>query len=249
VIGYVLLAEADGVARLTLDRPAKINALTAAMMELMAERITALGRRADLDLIVIEGRGPKGFCAGADVAEFAGGADALQRQLMALSRLMLAMERSGVPIAALIHGRTLGGGAAIAAQADLVVAADDTAFGYPEIHIGLFPAVVTAVLRRRLPEAQAHALTLGGRLLSAAEAQAIGLVTEVLPAAGFAASSEERLAFYRERAPALAASRGARPDGAAVLDYELGAARALLMHNFAAPATQAILRRFLERRH
>lgn len=244
----VLFAEADGVARITLDRPAKINAMTAAMMDRVADLVARI-QSGGHALLVIDGRGPKGFCAGADVAEFAGGAEALERQLVALSRLMLAIELSGVPIAVIAHGRTLGGGAAIAALADVVIASDDVAFGYPEIHIGLFPAVVTAVLRRRLPEAQAHALTLGGRVLNAAEAQALGLVTEVLPAAGFVTHAEDRIAFWCERAPAMASARAFRPDGAPALERDLAEARGHLMRNFAAPATQAVLRRFLDKRH
>ena len=245
---HVVLSAADGVARIILDRPAKINAMTAGMMERIATLLEQCGRDKH-QLVVIAGRGDKGFCAGADVAEFATGAEALDRQLVALSRLMLAMERSAVPIAAVVHGRTLGGGAAIAALADVVIASDELAFGYPEIHIGLFPAVVTAVLRRRLPEAQAHALTLGGRVLDAVEARAMGLVTEVLPAEDFKTTSEERLAFWRERAPALAAGRSFRPDGAVGLEHDLDAARAVLLRNFAAPETQAVLRRFLDKRH
>jgi len=248
VTDAVLFAEIGGLARIALDRPAKINAMTAAMMNRVAalvEQHQGEGRA----LLVIEGRGPKGFCAGADVAEFASGADALDRQLVALSRLMLAMERSTVPIAAVVHGRTLGGGAAIAALADVVIASDDTAFGYPEIHIGLFPAIVTAALRRRLPEAQAYALTLGGRVLTAVEAQAMGLVTEVLPASDFASRAEGRLAFWLERAPALAAARAFRPHAGAGLEQDLNAARERLLRNFAAPATQAVLRRFLGKRH
>lgn len=242
---HVLFAEARGIARITLDRPAKINALTAAMMERVAETVESCAARDDLALLVIDGRGTKGFCAGADVTEFASGATALERQLLALSGLALAMERSRLPIAVLVHGRTLGGGAAIAALADLVIAAEDTGFGYPEMQIGLFPAIVTAILRRRLPEAQAHALTFGGRVMSAAEAQALGLITEVLPAADFAARAEERILHYATRAPALAAARAFRPDGAAALEAELATARAILLRNFAAPATQAVLRAFL----
>ena len=241
----IAFAATNGIGRIALDRPTKINALTAAMMDRLADLIAACAARDDLVLLVIEGRGARGFCAGADVAEFASGAEALERQLLALTRLMLAMERSRLPIMVLVHGRTLGGGAAIAALADLVIASDDTAFGYPEMHIGLFPAVVTAVLRRRLPEAQAHALTIGGRVLTAVEAQALGLVTEILPAASFAALAEARIAHYAERAPALAAARACRPDGAAALEADLAAARIILLRNFAAPATQTTLHAFL----
>lgn len=244
----VRFAEAHGVARITLDRPAKINAMTAAMMDRVAALVEDC-QGGGYTMLVIRGEGPKGFCAGADVAEFASGADALRSQLVTMSRLMLAIERSRIPVAVLAHGRTLGGGAAIAALADIVIASDDTAFGYPEIHIGMFPAVVTAVLRRRLPEAQVHALTLGGRVLTAAEAVAMGLVTEVVPAADFAARSEDRIAFWRDRGPALAAARAFRPAGAAALEQDLAAACDHLMTNFAAPATQALLRRFLEKRH
>jgi enoyl-CoA hydratase len=136
----------------------------------------------------------------------------------------------------------------MAALADLVLAAEGTTLGWPEIQLGLFPAVVAAVLRRRLPEALVHALTLGGRLLSAAEAQAMGLVTEILPAEGFAEAAEARLAFHRARAPALAAARAARPAGAALLERDLDAACALLLRQHAAPATRTLLRRFVEPR-
>ncbi|WP_027283208.1 enoyl-CoA hydratase/isomerase family protein [Rubritepida flocculans] len=243
--GHLLLAEEGGLVRLTLDRPAKVNAMTAAMMEEMAERLGALGQRAGLDLIAIAGCGPRGFCGGADVREFAADEAALRRQLLAFSALMLALERSAVPVAVLAHGRTLGAGAAMAALADLVLASEDISFGWPEIHLGLFPAVVAAVLRRRLPEALVHSLTLGGRLLSAAEAQAMGLVTEILPARGFAARAEERLAFHLARAPALAAARAGRPEAAALLERDLAAARALLLRQYAAPGVQLLLRRFL----
>jgi enoyl-CoA hydratase len=245
--GRILEREAEGVARLTLDRPAKINALPASLLEDLALRLRRLGAREDLHLIVLEGAGPRGFCAGADVAELASGTAALRRQLDALFEAMLALQEATVPVAALPHGRCFGAGGLVVALADLVLAASDLRLGFPEIELGLYPGVVHAVLRTRLPEALAAQLCLGGRVLEAEAAQALGLVTEILPASGFATEAERRLAHYVARRAALRGARAMRPP--TNLSADLRRAAPLLLANHADPGAQALLLGFLARRH
>src|SRR5690606_33529541 len=126
----------------------------------LAARLRRLGARADLGLIVIQGAGPRGLCAGADVVEVAQGGVALEAQLDALSAVVLALEGSAVPIGVLAHGRCFGAGGMLVALADLVLAADDLSLGFPEVAIGLYPAMVHAVLRTRLAETLAAQLSL-----------------------------------------------------------------------------------------
>lgn len=244
--GRILEREEGSIARLTLDRPEKVNALSAAMLGDLAPRLRRLGARRDLRLLVLDGAGPKGFCAGADVAEFALGADALRRQLEPLTAVVLALQESAVPVAVLAHGRCFGAGGMILAMADLVLAASDLQLGFPEMALGLYPSVVHAVLRTRLSEALAAQLSLGGRMLGAEAALAIGLVTEIVPAATFAAEAEQRLAHHAARHAALAAARAMRQETS--LDTELARANNLLLANHADPGTRMLLDAFLARR-
>ncbi|WP_424138771.1 enoyl-CoA hydratase/isomerase family protein [Roseomonas chloroacetimidivorans] len=241
--GRIAECEANGVLRMTIERPEKVNALTAAMMDDLAARLHRTAERNDLHLAVIGGAGPKGFSAGADIREFAAGPDALRRQLDALTGLMLAMRACAVPVAVLAHGRCFGAGGMILAQADLVLAAEDLRLGFPEIAFGLYPGVVHAVLRERLPEAVAAQLCLGGRLLSAGEAQGLGLATEILPATDFGAEAECRLAYYAARSAALRTARGMRPVGG--LEAGLREAGLALLANYADPHARALLHGFL----
>lgn len=241
--GAVTVAEAGGVRRIRIDRPGKANALSAAMMAELAAAIAAPGSAA---LAVIEGAGPRGFCAGADIGEFIRGAGNLARQEEGLRAIVEACLSSPRPLVAAIHGRTLGAGVLIAALCDVVLAADDLAFGLPEIRFNMYPVLVHAVLEEKVSPATAFQMCAGGRLVDAAEARALGLVTDILPAAGFAAGVEPRLAFYRDNAEALSIGRRARQ----VLKPSDLPARmdrlAPLMHeNFHRPGVRETIARYL----
>jgi methylglutaconyl-CoA hydratase len=86
------------------------------------------------------------------------------------------------PVAAIVHGRALAGGCGLASACDLVLAHVDAQFGYPEVRRGFVPAMVMAMLRRAVGEKTAFDLVATGRLLTAEEAQRVGLVSRVLPA-------------------------------------------------------------------
>ena len=178
-----------GVLTLTLDRPDKRNALSSALVEELLKGI----ERADLDsevrLLVLRGAG-KDFCAGADLDELLASADRdpaeNEASALRLGAVFQGLRRLPKPTVAVVQGRALAGGCGLATACDFVLAADSAQFGYPEIQRGFVPAMVMAMLVRQVGEKRALDLTGTGRLLSAAEAYQLGLVTSVIEAAHFA---------------------------------------------------------------
>jgi len=185
------ISMAAEIARVVLDRPTKANALTAKGMRDLAQRIEEAGARANTGIVVIEGRGDKGFCAGADIVEFASGPDALRDQGAGLVGIAKAISGSKSPVLSLIYGRTLGAGGMIAALSDIVVAADSLVFGFPDIVFSMYPAMMHSALLSRVSASLAWQLCASGRLLNAPQALDLGIVTEVLPADQFAQAAEE----------------------------------------------------------
>lgn len=184
---------AEGVLTLTLDRADKRNALDAAMLDGLALGLARAELEPAVRVVAVRGAG-KDFCAGADLAELLASADRSvdenERSALALGEIFLAMRRLPKPVVALVHGRALAGGAGLATACDVVLAADDARFGYPEIERGFVPAMVMTMLRRAAGEKRAFELVATGRQIDAAEALAIGLVSRVLPADRFAAEGE-----------------------------------------------------------
>ncbi len=184
--GLLGIAVEDGVLGLTLDRPAKRNALSLPLVEALHEAL----ERAELDpavrVVLLRGAG-KDFCAGADLEELLASADRdpaeNERDALRLGALFQRLRRLPRPVVALVHGRALAGGAGLATACDLVVLAEDATLGWPEIQRGFVPAMVMTMLRRLVGERVAFDLVATGRLLGAAEAAALGLATRVVPAA------------------------------------------------------------------
>ena len=165
----LLLRDDGDLRRITLNRPAKINALDTATLRALAEAVDG-APAAGIALVAIDGAGPRGFCAGGDVAEMSRGAEAFAAQEEALRAAMQALHGSAVPVISVVHGRTLGAGCIVACLSDLVLGADDVQFGFPEMRFGLYPAFVHAALTERLPAALAFQILAGGRMMDAAEA-------------------------------------------------------------------------------
>jgi len=226
-----------------LARPEKANALDAAMMAAIgsaAAGAAAAGSR----LLVLQGDSPKGFCAGADIAEFARGEEALRAQEHALVGMIAALAGTPVPVVALAHGRTLGAGGILTSMADVVIAAGDLRFGFPEIRFNMFPVIVYAALLEKVPASFAAQLCATGRLLDAAEALAAGLASEVLPATGFTEAAEARLRFYAERHAALEMGRCARhaTHPPSELAARLAVLAPMMVENFRRPGVQEMVR-------
>ncbi|HXI79468.1 MAG TPA: enoyl-CoA hydratase/isomerase family protein [Verrucomicrobiae bacterium] len=182
----VLLREATswGV-RLTLNRPAKLNALSAELRDALTEAIVDAAADDAVRVIAIAGSG-RAFCAGYDLSEAAPPTawqwrDVLERDV----RATLAIWSCQKPVIAQVHGYALAGGLELAMACDLVVAAEDAQLGEPEIRFGSAP--VTLLMPFVIGQKKTRELLLTGDLIDAAEAERIGLVNRVVPADRLAA--------------------------------------------------------------
>jgi enoyl-CoA hydratase len=172
----------DGVALLTLDRPEVLNALDFDLLDELAAALEALEADAKCRVVVITGAGDRAFAAGADITELA---TQSSTSLAADGRFGTwdRIAAVGLPMIAAVRGFALGGGCELAMACDMIVAAEDAQFGQPEIRIGVMPgAGGTQRLTRAIGKAHAMEMILTGRTISAAEAEAHGLVTRVVPA-------------------------------------------------------------------
>jgi enoyl-CoA hydratase/carnithine racemase len=174
----------DGIARVTFNRPQARNALTFAMYERLAEICAAADNDRSIKVILLTGAGEKAFAAGTDISQFKSfktPEDALAYEAR-IDRVLGALERCRVPTIAAIAGACTGGGAGIAAACDLRIAASNARFGFPVartlgncLSMGNY-----ARLSALIGPARVKDLIFTARLVEAAEAHAIGLVTEVV---------------------------------------------------------------------
>jgi enoyl-CoA hydratase len=172
----------DGVALVTLDRPAALNALSFDLLDDLADALDRLDADPACRAIVLTGAGGRAFAAGADIKELA---TQTSVSLHAGGRFAVwdRLARVRTPMIAAVRGFALGGGCELAMVCDMIVAGDDATFGQPEIRIGVMPgAGGTQRLARAVGQARAMELILTGRSMRASEAEAAGLVTKVVPA-------------------------------------------------------------------
>jgi methylglutaconyl-CoA hydratase len=189
------------VARITLNRPEKRNAITAEMMAALHEALQRAEDDSTVRVLLIRGAG-KDFCAGLDLSEVLQSAVDAPSSLASarrLGHLYIAMRRHPKPIVAAVQGRALGGGAGIATASDLILATESAQIGYPEVKLGFIPAIVTTMLRRAVNERQAMELALTAEPLSAPRAYAIGLINRVVPDAEFDGEVERYVAALAEK--------------------------------------------------
>ena len=192
------LALDGAVATITLNRPEKRNAISPVMIdELLAalDEIEAGPSR----VAILTGAG-KAFCAGMDLEALSALATFSFEQNLEDSKRMARLFRRlyffPKPLIAAVNGAAMAGGTGIATMCDFTLAVPEAKFGYTEVKIGFIPALVSVFLRRQIGEKRARDLLLTGRIFDAAEAQTLGLVTEVV-------SAESLLARARELADSL----------------------------------------------
>jgi enoyl-CoA hydratase/carnithine racemase len=194
----------DHVARVTIDRPDRMNAIDqASEAELM--RIWAAIEGDDaVRCVVLTGAGDRAFCTGADMKQ-SGNKTGLEYWAAArpggFGGLSL-RETIDVPVIARVNGHALGGGMEMVLGCDIVVAAENASFGLPEPRVGrLALDGGIAILPRRIPHVWAMGMLLTGRRVPAAEALRLGLVNEVVPQAGLDAAVDRWLADILACAP------------------------------------------------
>lgn len=178
----VLYSVEGAIARITLNRPEKRNALNDAVIAGLKESLGRSSSDEGVRVVVIAGAG-KDFCSGADLSALQKVAQASVSEnaddARSLLDLFLLIRQVRVPVVAAVKGRALAGGCGLASACDLVVAAASARFGYPEVKIGFVPAMVMAILRRNVSEKRAFELLTRGAEISADEAREFGLVNQV----------------------------------------------------------------------
>jgi methylglutaconyl-CoA hydratase len=171
-----------------LARPEKKNALDRQMADELFAALAQLEGDAAVRVIHLAAEGDD-FCAGADLAALErtleAGSDVHRQDAEALGRVFLAIRALMKPVVCTVRGRALAGGAGLATACDLVLAHEGAEFGYPEVRVGFVPAMVMTMLRRAVGEKHAADLVLTGRIINAEEAERIGLVSRVVPAATY----------------------------------------------------------------
>ncbi len=186
---HVSAEHLDGVALVTIDRPEARNALSFDILDELADALAALDDDPTCRAIVITGAGDRAFAAGADIKELAVQTPvtlALEDRFAVWERIA----RTRTPRIAAVRGHALGGGFELAMSCDMIVAGDDARFGQPEINLGVMPgAGGTQRLTRAIGKAKAMELVLTGRTMGAEEADRLGLVTRVVPAAEVVSSA------------------------------------------------------------
>lgn len=172
----------DGIARITLNRPEKRNALDTELVSELKEAIALSAADDQCRVVLLAGAG-KDFCSGADLAGLEKSAQASVLESRADARrvadLFLMMRNHPRPVIAAVQGRALAGGCGIATACDIILAAQSAQFGYPEVNIGFVPAMVMTILRRSISEKAAVELVLTGEIIPAARAFELGLVHHV----------------------------------------------------------------------
>jgi enoyl-CoA hydratase/carnithine racemase len=172
-----------GALWVTLNNPARKNAIGPAMVNEILHALADARDDADVRSVVITGAGDA-FCAGGDFAQMTGGsdADALPHK-GDYADLLLAMVRSEKPIVARVNGHAMGGGVGLVGASHFAVAARGAKLGTPEINVGLFPMMIMAVLARVVPRRRLLEMMLLGERMDAEQAVACGLLNRAVDGA------------------------------------------------------------------
>jgi enoyl-CoA hydratase len=199
----LLYEMAEGIARLTINRPDKLNALNGTVIAELGDAVTRIESDAGVRGVILTGAGSKAFVAGADIAEV-GGQTPMEGQVRAVAgqRMMRRLERCGKPVVAAVNGFALGGGCELAMACHLRLASESASFGQPEVKLGLAPGYGGTVrLPRLVGRGRALELLLTGAMIDAQEAWRIGLVNRVVPADRLLDESEQLLRRILDNGP------------------------------------------------
>ena len=157
----ILYAVDQGVARITLNRPEKRNALDAELISEVRDAVRTSARDESVRVVLVTGAGAD-FCSGADLSgleqSFHAGVLDHMADARNMAELFVDMRHHPRPIVAAVRGRALAGGCGLATACDLILATESARFGYPEVNIGFVPAMVMAILRRSISEKRAFEL-------------------------------------------------------------------------------------------
>ena len=219
-------SDTRGVVSLRLNRPEARNAMSGQMIKELSDFAATLGKDARTRAVVLHGAG-KVFCAGGDLgwmkAQIEADRQTRRVQARALAMMLKALNEIPVPLIGKLHGGAFGGGLGLACICDVVVAANDTKFGFTETRLGLIPATISPYVLARMGEGNARRVFMSARVFDAFEAQDLGVVAKVVEADALEDAVAQEVEPYLSAAPvavgrakALARSLGAKIDNAVI---------------------------------
>jgi methylglutaconyl-CoA hydratase len=184
----IRLEKQGSIGRIVLARAERKNAIDLAMANELFSACAQLEQDGEVRVVHLTADGDD-FCVGADLQALStaigNAGEANREDAEAFGRVLLGIRALMKPVICSVHGRALGAGTGLATACDLVLAHQDAEFGYPEVKFGAVPALVMTLLRRTVGEKHAADLVLTGRVITADDAERIGLVSRVLPAASY----------------------------------------------------------------
>ncbi len=175
----VLVDSDDGIVIVTLNRPEARNALSVALIEALEAAIEQVERE-PARVLILAGAGA-GFCAGMDLKGVLADAAGMRRMLRGLSQVMRRIRRLPIPTIAQVQGAAIGGGCGLMVVTDFAVTHPQAKVGYPEVSLGVCPAVVAPWLIRKVGGGRARALLLAGGTISGTTGYETGLATHQVP--------------------------------------------------------------------
>src|SRR5258707_11501502 len=200
----ILYSVDQSIARITLNRPDKRNALDDGIVSEFKDALEAVSHDDSVRVVLITGAG-RDFCSGADLASLQRISEAGVEESMASARVMgelfVDMRRHPRPIIAAVRGRALAGGCGLATACDIILAAESSQLGYPEVNIGFIPAMVMAILRRSVSEKRAFELITRGEIISARAALELGMINRVFADDQFDSEEEAYVSQMAGKSP------------------------------------------------
>jgi len=169
---------ANGIFTLSLNRPDARNALSVDLIAALEDSILKVSGDAAARVLILRGEG-RAFCAGMDLRGVLHDAAHMTSMLHALARVSLALRRLSIPAIACVRGAAIGGGCGLMVACDLAVTHAEAKLGYPEVDLGICPAVVAPLLMRRIGSGAARAMLLTGGVVNGTEAHRLGLATHL----------------------------------------------------------------------
>ncbi|MGD8883649.1 MAG: enoyl-CoA hydratase-related protein [Desulfobacterales bacterium] len=173
----------EGIATISFNRPKALNALSLALLEEFSQALDEIAADENIRVLVLTGAGDKSFVAGADINELANYNSLSARNFTRNGHnILFKLQKLPIAVIAAVNGFALGGGTEIAIACDFIYASENAKFGQPEINLGLIPGLGgTQRLPRLIGMNMAKELVFTGKMISAAEAEKIGLANKVVP--------------------------------------------------------------------
>jgi enoyl-CoA hydratase/carnithine racemase len=193
VMDLATLTVSGAVATLTLNRPDARNALSIDLLGALALRVGEVASRPEITVLVLTGAG-KAFCAGMDLKAVLNDPDAPGVLLRSLADFTLALRQLPCVTVASVHGAAIGGGCGLACVCDIAVTHSDCKMGYPEVDLGVCPAVVAPWLVKKIGAGRARRVLLSGGLMSGRQAHDIGMVDTVVETGAEVADASKAIA-------------------------------------------------------